>query len=367
MIVALNQRVYTTAGEIFSDLKSLRDYNSTYPIRRIKTNLSELQFTINEHIIYLHIEGQHLPFSMAGFKSVCSLLKVPASYLNKSLSDNLILENLNKNPMKVDEPITIYVRQSTDFEFISAVSVYDDALSDKLAEFVENTHFEMNNELTPTDVTISNEEVVVYHLKEKEALSGGQELRRGTAMVFGEGVDLGFSIHPFFRIYFENGDSFDFLGAKAYKKVSRKEKSYMIMVHDEIRHFDLNKYEKNFEDTLKLIEASRKTSDVSFAFLKQIKSAINRTYSFQKGVYDNSHILGQLLPEFESFNEHHKEELKLLPSFEHNNLMLPFYLPKLFSMFEAETTTMENPLFFNRQRRNVYKLLVKNAENYFRN
>ena len=138
------------------------------------------------------------------------------------------------------------------------------------------------------------------------------------------------------------------------------------MIQDELRHFDLNSHEKNFEDTVKLLNAAEKTSEISFSFLKQIKSSIRRTYSFQAGLYETSLILEQLLPEFDQFQEQYKEELKLLPNFEQNNLMLPFYLPKLFQLFENEITTLENPIFFNRQRRNVFKLLEKNAEHFYR-
>ena len=366
MILALNNRVYTTGGEIFTTLEDLKQFNQNNPLRVIKSSLSTLKFIIKEHIIFLELDGEHYPFSMTGFKSVCSLLKVPASYLNKSLSDELILQNLNNNPLKVEEEIRIYLRKTIEFEFVSAITVNDPMTSDDLVEIIENTHFEMNNELKACDVTISNEEIVIYHLKEKETLATGQSIARGTAIVFGEGVDLGFSIHSFSRFYFGES-SYDFFNSKALKKVSRKEKSYKIMIQDELRHFDLNSHEKNFEDSIKLLNAAEKTKEISYSFLKMVKSAINRTYSFQAGIYDTSLILEQLLPEFDHFKEEYKEEIKLLPTFEQNNIMLPFHLPKLFQMFENETTTLENPLFFNRQRRNVYKLLVKNAENFFRN
>ena len=203
MILALNNRVYTTGGEIYSSLDDLTKYNEMNPLRVLKSTLSNLQFIVNEHIIYLYIDGNKYPFSMTGFKSVCSLLKVPASYLNKSLSDDLILQNLNNNPLKVEEEVYIYIRKTTEFEFVSVITVNDPVTSNDLVEVIQNTHFEMNNSLSVTDVTISNEEIVIYHLKEKETLDSGQSISRGTAIVFGEGVDLGFSLHSFIRYHFQ--------------------------------------------------------------------------------------------------------------------------------------------------------------------
>ena len=52
-------------------------------------------------------------------------------------------------------------------------------------------------------------------------------------------------------------------------------------------------------------------SDIDFSYLKQVKSAITITFSFQSGIYETSLILTELLPEYDAFIEEHKEELKL--------------------------------------------------------
>ena len=329
MIISLNHRVYMTEGVILNSVNDFRVYNSRYPLRIMKNNLKEIEFKIKEGVIHIVCNGEELPLSMMALKGVCTLLKIPASWLNKQISEDTILNVLNKSSYKVDEPIEIYIRSSDDFEFISAVSNNDQIKAEDVIDVIESTHFLMNNEVELEEITHANDETMLYFLRRSETLSTGMLYRRGIAICFGEGVDKNFTIHQFYRFYFDGDDSYDFYVKKPLKKVSRKEKSYKIMITDEIRHFDLNKYEKNFENILNLVRTANTTSEISFGFLKQIKSTITRTFQFQAGMYDTSMIIPTILPEFDMFQDQHKEELKLMPSYEHNNLMLPFYLPQI--------------------------------------
>jgi hypothetical protein len=368
MLKSIFSRVYTTSGEIYNSFQSFKEYIISNEVQVITINLAEIEFTQKEDLIEFKINDSFLPFSMTGFKSICSLLKVPAAYLNKSLSKELVLQNLNNNPLKVDQEIYVYIRESVDkIKFISAVSVLEPYKYQDFLSSLEATNFLDENSLEFESVAVANEELTLYALKPEIVEVEMMQMQYGVAITITEGLDKGMQLSPFVRVHLLDHDTYDFVSSRVLKKVSSKEKSFAVNVQDLLSSFNFDElFAPVFDEIRKIIFSSLKSTEITYLFLKKIRSTIKRTYSFQEGVYDTSELLEDLLPEYRSFMEQYKIELKEKPKFETNMFMIPYYLPKLFSKYEHSVLNFENPLFYIRQRKYVYQLLEKNAESFYK-
>jgi hypothetical protein len=361
MIIAQNNRYYTTTGAIFSDLESVQSYLSSNPVQYFSINLKSLEFSFLDGLCHLKIGEQRFPFSETGFKSLCKILKIPASYLNTLVSESLVLENLNTSPMKIDQEVLVYIRVSDDkTKYISAVSLDELFTYDHFLALLERCKFMENHALIFETTTLSNEELVFYALGKETVSFDTFSIQNGVALIVSEGLDTGFAIHEFSRISFQD-DSFDFLG-KSLKKISRKEKSYQLAIEDELRQWTGALQHEVYSELHKIVSATIQGTEINFGLLKQIASGIKRTYAFQAGIFDTVNVLIDIMPEFEAIKKDLKEEISELPKFEMNARRIDYFLPKLFSIYENHMLNMETPQFFNRQRRFVYKCLEKYAE-----
>lgn len=364
MITALNNRIYTTSGECLYSLDELEEYNKKNPIEVLSFSLASLDFKVEEHIIYAVINGESMPFTTMGFKTLCQILKIPYGFLNKLLDDDLLIENLKSSPMRVDENVNIYMRDIEGNRYITAVNVDEALTSNDMIELLKRTCIDSNNTAALQEITVSNENVCFYYLQPQESYFDlSAEIARGFVIVSGEGVSQDFQIRSFYE--FSDGNRFQFSNPKALKKVSRKEKSFKIMVEDELRHFNLNDHLNHYDTVLRQITGAVMSSEVSFSLLKQFKSAIQSTYSFQAGVYETSLLLDHVLPEFDVFKDAYKEELKQLPLFDQNNIVSPLDVGKTLALYQNEILALESPLFIDRMHKKTYALLFKVAEKYY--
>jgi hypothetical protein len=364
MIHTLENRVYRTHGEIFSKINEATNFLKKHSPEVIKTNLKDISFDLEDDILVLFATERKFPLSTFALKNIASMLKVPANYLNKSLSEELVLKNLNANPLKVDQPISINIKKFDETSFVTSILLDDFYTLDDFLTFLPTTFFLEENNLEIADITIEAQEIWLYALGKETEQFSSQSYKHGVVLHLIEGG--GFSIKPFFRMYFKDGDSFDFVQNKALEKVSAKEKSFGIFVQDTVRMFKFDQYQNHVPEVMKAIEAVKSTADISYKFLKTLKSGVSRTFSYQAGVYETATLMSELLPEFEDFKRAEKERISELPSFESNNLMLPFDLLGFFSKFEANVMTLEHPLFFNRQRLQVAKWIMSIAEDFYK-
>ncbi|MCK5077694.1 MAG: hypothetical protein KAR38_15030, partial [Calditrichia bacterium] len=208
IVIGTAGKVLSTTGLQGPDVNELKSSLSIINSRVKTVSLEHHAIKVNEDMLLgLEFDEKFYPFSMNALKTLCSLLKVPAAYINKLISNDLTLKNFNENPLKMGNDIQAVIwtdDEDVENHFITGfLSSFFLPTSD-LMELVDTTGFAKRNNLELHHWVHTPEETVLNYLQ-KELFEINENnvsytYQLGVSIHYSEAADKNLILAPFYHI-----------------------------------------------------------------------------------------------------------------------------------------------------------------------
>lgn len=374
IIVGTAGKTLATTGVQGPDWEELKEKLNVIDSQNYQIVLENHSIVVNdENLLGLEIQGEFVPFSMNGLKTLCKLLKVPASYLNKLISNDLTLKNINENPLKMGIELSTSVwkdDEDTDSRFIAGFSSGSFMNARDVVDMIEVSSIMEKNDLELSHWIYTPEWFVINLLQkevfEMEEANHTYTYQLGISIYFSETTDQPFQIVPFYhiRLRLPNGEwmEWDFETKKVLGKAGKKSKSFSGEVQKIISEFDIGRLSEDFLQMKYLVESSDALTEVKFKLLKSLYSAAKSIFTHYTLPETGEYVKADIFPEFDHFKTENKERMKQMEGFQIANLLAPVSLPVIFNRIYYSNLLLENPHFMLRSRSGIYKMMYLAAE-----
>lgn len=374
IIVGTAGKTLATLGVQGADIADLR-----HTIQQIQPEFyhfhlehQHIQFN-EENLLGLEIDGRFIPFSTHALKNLCKLLKVPASYVNKLISNDLTLKNINENPLRmgVEVGITIWKDdEDPESRFLAGFSLGSSLDSLSFLNMVESSGLMERNNLQIHQWAYLPEELVLHFLQKEVFESADPAFhytyQLGISMHFGESSDQPFSIHPFYHVRYRlpNGEwmEWDFESRRNLGKANKKSRAFGGEVQKILSEFQIGTLSQDFVLMKTLIEASGGISEIKFKHLKAVAGMVKSIFTHPTLPDTAQFIKTDIFPELDHFVQSNREQMKEMEPFQIANLLVPVSLPLLFNRIYYSPLLLENPHFMTKSAPGIYKIMYLAAE-----
>ncbi len=364
-------RTLVPAGSIFDNVDDALNFAKEFEMEPLTEKLNSVRFAVDENG-YLNVQigdaAYYLTYS--ALKDLCSLLKMPISFINKFPPSRLMLETLNKNPYLTDDSQTVtFLIWKWEEKLVIAGILQHDIVSIPVAGYLEimKEYDAFSRESTQLDaIVINGDEVVTYFILPNEVAREGFSFYGGFAIHYSPVRATDTNVYPFYRmsVTSRNGElfDFDFESPKKLRVAKRKKKDYQQLTMEFATQYEGEDLGVDFENTLKRGIASRQLSSVKFAISKLLKSRATSAYSYNGVKVESSTVAQEIIPEFKQFVAAHQDMIKQREPYEVNTMQMDFYLPLYFNRMFTFQSSSENPYFFVKYRQTIGKVMNKILE-----
>ncbi len=372
MISAIFGKVLASRGVVFNGLERTVGFLKELEPEPVQLLKRDTLFKVNkEFLLCLSHQGKEYPLSVNALKNVCKILKIPASYINKTASEKLTERILAESPEREDGQWTLFLWKDINSgePFVAGVKegpLYSNR--DFLAAVTQSGILDRNN-LEVVQHAVNTDIIAVYALsKEKKAYDLGNKFdyKIGLALFHSETSDQGFVMRPYYEIYSRNalGETltFDFVSSEALVKIPGKTGVYSQEIAKTLSEFDLGKLSEDFEVTIQLLNAVFEADTISYGLLKKARGFVRRVFNSPGSGDLGKEATAEIIPEYSEFRNERKEQLKEMKPFLANNLTANFHFPLYFHRLYQFPATVEAADSFILSKEVVYKTMAELAE-----
>ncbi len=367
-------KVLSTTGLQGPDPAEFKENLHKIKARALTVSLENQLITVDDdQLLGMQLEDKFYPFSMNALKTLCGLLKVPAAYINKLISNDLTLKNFNENPLKMGNEITAVIWQDDEDEeskFIAGFLSSPFLSTLDLLELVEVTGFMPKNDLKLHHWIYLPEATVMNFLQQEVFEINENNLnytyQLGVSLHYAEAADKNLTVSPFYhvRLRMPSGEwmEWDFETSRKLGNASRKLASFGGEAGQLLTNFDMGRLSPDFMNMRTLIEASNALAEIKYKLFKKIFSATKSVFTHYTMPDTGQYVLTEIIPEYRTFRDSIKEKVKDMEGYQIANLDVPVSLPMLFNRIYYSGLLLDNPHFMLKSRSGVYKMMYLAAE-----
>ncbi|GAB4190633.1 MAG: hypothetical protein Kow00108_26100 [Calditrichia bacterium] len=374
IIVGTAGKVLATTGMQGADVAELNDKIKDVESQFHSIYLENQSISVNdENLLGVEIKGTFYPFSMVALQSLCKILKVPANYLNKLISNDLTLKNINEHPLKMGIELNTTIwndDEDKESAFIAGFSVGNYLSNADLLNvidasgMIEKNNLKLHHWLLLPDLMVLNYLQNEVHEVKENNLDYIYQL--GISVYYSESTDQPFQIVPFYHVRFRlpNGEymEWDFETKKVMGKVGKKGRNFSGEIQTLVSNFEIGKLSEDFMNMKYLIESAGLLSEVKYKIYRSFFSAAKSIFTHYTLPDTGTFVKTDIFPEFEAFKQQNKERMNEMEAFQVANLLAPVSLPVVFNRIYYSQLLLENPYFMLRSRQGIYKMMFMAAE-----
>ncbi|MCK5076550.1 MAG: hypothetical protein KAR38_09245 [Calditrichia bacterium] len=374
IVIGTAGKVLASTGLQGPDVNELKSCLGKIKSHTKNVSLEHHSIKVNEDMLLgLEFDEKFYPFTMNALKTICSLLKVPAAYLNKLISNELTLKNFNENPLKMGTDLQAVIwtdDEDEENQFIAGfLSAQYLPVSD-LLDSVETTGFTQRNNMELHHWVYTPEEAVLNYLQ-KELFEINENnvnytYRLGVSIHHAEAADKNLVLTPFYhvRLRLPNGEwmEWDFETKGKLGNASRKLSTFSGEAGKILATFEIGKLSSDFLNMKVLIESSNTLDDVKYKLLKNIYASTKSIFNHYAIPDTGQYVDAEIIPEFKNFKSDNKEKMKGLEPYQVANLPVAISLPVLFNRIYYSGLLLDNPHFMIKSRTGIYKIMYTAAE-----
>jgi hypothetical protein len=374
IIIGTSGKTLATTGLQGVDWNELKEKIRQIDPRNYQVHLENYSIQLNdENLLGIEIQNQFYPFSLNALKSLCKLIKVPAAYLNKLISNDLTLKNINENPLKLGVELTATIWKDDEDQESSFIAGFSSGASMNSMDVIDL--IEVSGMLEKNDLELHHwiymPEYLILNFLQKEIFEVNENqteytYQLGISVYFSETTDQPFQIVPFYhiRLRLPNGEwmEWDFETRRIIGKAGKRSRSFSGEVQKLITDFEIGKLSTDFLQMKLLVESSQAVSEVRFKVLKSLYSAAKSIFTHYTLPDTGIYVKSEIFPEFDHFKTDNKERMKEMEPFQIANLLAPISLPVIYNRIYFSNLLLENPHFMMKARNGIYKMMYIAAE-----